>query len=161
MHRQWRQHFLLLALFACSHAERNERSIRRPVSPEHAAVTELPPDERGLPAAVPADPRFFKSTAAPDPLSCRADKDCITDTLVDTQRGCCVIKGDPLPQTWSWHAWATEHRLSSECHEVKCEPVAVPDGLPRACLLEARCLAGRCQSSCSGESPAPTPAPAN
>ncbi len=145
--------WLLALLCACSHSEKTERADQRPAAAatQHGDAGVLPPDQREVPRTIPPDPRYYTAATAPDPLACRADKDCIADTIVDPGHGCCVQGGDPMPQTWAWHAWATEHRMSSSCEDVHCDPVPVPDKMPRACVLEARCIANRCSTSCTGD----------
>lgn len=146
MSRLW----LLVLLFvwaACSHEARPAPAAPGK-TPETAAAESLPPAQP-MPRTVPPDPRYYAPAKAPDPLSCLADKDCIADIIVDTSAGCCVAQSDPMPQTWAWHAWVTEHRLSPDCEDAKCKPVAVPATLPRACLLEARCEDKRCTNTCA------------
>jgi len=139
---------LVLLMIGCSHApEARVKPPAAPATPAQAADQSLPP-AAGLPRTIPRDPRYYAPREAPDPLACRDDKDCISDTIVDAKAGCCVVESDPMPQTWAWHAWVTEHRMSPSCDDAKCQPVAVPDNLPRACLLEARCQAGRCDTRC-------------
>jgi hypothetical protein len=113
------------------------------------------PPAPALPRTTAPDPRYFSSSDAPDSLSCRDDKDCIADTIVDTQSGCCLQETEPLPQTWAWHAWVAERRMGGKCHEVKCKPVSIPDKLPKACLLEARCASGRCANTCEASATRP------
>jgi len=137
-----------LLLVACSHEARPAPTPAQGKPPEKAAAEALPPAQP-MPRTIPPDPRYYAPANAPDPLSCLADKDCISDITVDTETGCCVAQSDPMPQTWAWHAWVTEHRLSPDCRDAQCKPVAVPATLPRACLLEAHCNNGRCSNGCA------------
>ena len=89
---------------------------------------------------------YFVDEGAPDPIACREDKDCIGDTVPD-DTGCCVRSSDPLPQTWVWHTWMTERRLSGSCGEVKCPPLPVAK-MPDLCKLKVRCAADRCVNTC-------------
>lgn len=147
-------HRILIAflLLGCSHAAPS--SITAPQSQPSSAMG-TPPASR---PAVTRDPRYYVAEGAPDPLLCAADKECIGDVVVDST-GCCVVAGEPLPQTWAWHTWVTERRLSDACHDVHCAPLPVPS-MPRACSLRARCLAGRCAASCSDASEPPIGRPA-
>jgi hypothetical protein len=137
---------LLILVVACSHADRPTPAASRPASAP-APAADAGPIAAPRPL-VTHDPRYFTEQGAPDPLACTNDKDCIGDTVVD-KGGCCVVAGDPLPQTWAWHTWITERRMSETCHEAKCPPVPVPPSMPQACLLEARCVGGACQNSCA------------
>jgi hypothetical protein len=135
---------LALLALACSHGE------RRPASAPASAPSAARSPDGGPPASRPVvtnDPRYFVEAGAPDPLACDADKDCIADVIVD-QTGCCVVPGEPLPQTWAWHTWLGERRMGDACRGVKCKPLPVPS-MPRSCLLQVRCLSGRCADSCS------------
>jgi len=133
-----------LMLFACSHAA-GPSTAARP-TPEGPAAVSMPPSSP--PPAPPPDPRYYTAEKVPDPLSCTDDKECLSDSIVDPGTGCCPVSGEPMPQTWVWHAWVIEHRLSPDCRAARCTPVAVPADLPRACLLEARCELGRCRNTC-------------
>jgi hypothetical protein len=158
MTRVWLFAFLSACLSSslqgCSSSTSSSEGSRRPAAANPAkgkpdqAASEMPP-EPALPRTIPPDPRYFAPAPAPDPLSCREDKDCISDTIVDTQNGCCIQETEPMPQTWSWHAWVAEHRMTGDCHKIHCKPVAVPIKLPKACLLEAHCASGRCDNTCS------------
>ena len=135
----------VLLLVACSHAEKPPAS-----APASAPTAAQPPDGGPVAPARPLvthDPRYYTEAGAPDPLVCANDKECIGDTVTDPG-GCCVIAGDPLPQTWAWHSWITERRMSDRCHDAKCAAVPVPPSMPRACLFEAHCVNGRCANSC-------------
>lgn len=149
MTRVWLFAFLCVA---CSSSETSRRPLPRPSETKPVESAAAMPPAGGLPRTIPADPRYYAPAGAPDPLSCRDDKDCISDTIVDTQNGCCVQQSDPMPQTWAWHAWIAEHRMAGDCHKTDCKPVAVPDKLPKACLLEAQCANGRCDNTCGGSS---------
>ena len=133
----------LLVLAACSHTEKPPAAA----TPSTAPAASRPAAADAGPRAPTHDPRYYAEAGAPDPLACANDKDCIGDTVVDPG-GCCVVAGDPLPQTWAWHTWITERRMSQACHDAKCTPVPVPPSMPRACLLEARCVSGVCRNSC-------------
>src|SRR5262249_21711179 len=112
-----------MLLIACSHAE---RASSPSTLPESAPAPIPDPGPVGAPRPlVTHDPRDFTEAGGPDPLACGNDKDCIGDTVVDSG-GCCVVTGDPLPQTWAWHTWITERRMSAKCHDAKCSPVPVP-----------------------------------
>lgn len=90
--------------------------------------------------------RYFVTQGAPDPLACKADKECIADTVTGDD-GCCVISPQPWPQTWAWHTWISQRRMSAACKRVKCPPLPAPIP-PAQCYFDARCVKGRCQSSC-------------
>lgn len=97
---------------------------------------------------------YFVDEGAPDPLACRDDRDCIGDTVPD-DTGCCVRNPDPRPQTWAWHTWMTERRLSGKCDEVKCPP-SPHARMPEICKLQVKCIGGRCASTCtSGQDAGP------
>jgi hypothetical protein len=95
--------------------------------------------------------RYYVREGAPEPLACVNDRDCIGDTVTD-ETGCCVRTPDSYPQTWTWHAWLTQRRLSEDCDTVKCPPLP-SGGMPAMCRLDVHCVNSRCADSCASENP--------
>jgi hypothetical protein len=113
--------------------------------PPDAGVDETVPRLAGPDRVV--DGIYFVAEGAPDPRVCARDTDCIGDSVPD-QTGCCVRDLEPKPQTWAWHAWIAERRMSQQCDGVKCAPLPVGRRAPEICKLEARCASGRCVNGC-------------
>ncbi len=99
------------------------------------------------------DERYYVVEGAPHPLACTTDRECIGDNVTD-ETGCCVRSADTHPQTWEWHAWVTQRRLSQDCDKVTCAPIPVT-AMPKICRLDVFCRAGQCADRCEEESPPP------
>jgi hypothetical protein len=140
----------LSLLVACSGSSKKEiTGAGGRVGPDAGGGIDAMPDPHiprlsGPPRLI--DGLYFVDEGAPDPLACRADKDCIGDTVPD-DTGCCVRSSDAVPQTWVWHTWMTERRLSGKCDEVKCPPIPVGK-IPEQCKLEVKCVSSRCANTC-------------
>ena len=101
-------------------------------------------DLRGTPrlvlAGTPELPRQV------EPFACVSDADCASGPLVDPANGCCdtgVHRGVFARSYLAWRArWVKER-----CASVECAPQP-PPAPPRACALQGRCAAGRCEGSC-------------
>jgi hypothetical protein len=117
---------VLLLLAACS-------------TPSHA-------EPASRPAGHLVEGRYYVEPGAPDPLACTEDKQCIGDTVTDAG-GCCIRSSEAFPQTWPWHTWLSERRMSAACKSVKC-PALPPPEPPPDCAFETRCDKGRCRNSC-------------
>lgn len=90
---------------------------------------------------------YFSMEGAPDPLACKADSECIGDT-VTRDDGCCVMSSEPLPQTWAWHTWLSNRRMSEACKPMKC-PQPPPPSMPPDCSFKVKCVGGVCKNSCT------------
>jgi hypothetical protein len=90
---------------------------------------------------------YFVEPGAPDPLSCREDKECTGDT-VTRDDGCCVLDPTPWPQTWVWRTWLSNRRSAGDCRLVSCPEPPKPSE-PDPCGFDVHCVAGRCKSACA------------
>jgi hypothetical protein len=144
---------VLVPVLACSGSD------KKPTTPSSATVRlTLPdggvrdggPDEHIPRLSGPArmiDDRYFVDEGAPDPRACAADKDCIGDSVPD-DTGCCVRSQEAFAQTWAWHTWIVDRRLTGSCAKVSCPPVP-PPAMPEMCRLKVRCQSRVCVDSCS------------
>jgi hypothetical protein len=105
---------------------------------------------RAEPASAPAGHLvaglYYVEPGAPDPLACTEDKQCIGDTVTDAG-GCCIASAAAYPQTWPWHTWLSNRRMSATCKNVKCPELPPPEP-PPDCAFKTRCDHGRCRNSC-------------
>jgi hypothetical protein len=77
------------------------------------------------PAGRIVEEHYFVADSTPDPLACTADSDCIVDT-VTLEDGCCIGSSAIFPQSWAWHTWISERRMSGARSNVSCPPVPPP-----------------------------------
>jgi hypothetical protein len=99
-----------------------------------------PPLANTPPAVVSAaSGPYFTTGGAPDPLACKADKECLGDTITDAG-GCCVPSPLPWPQTWAYHTWLSNRRMSDACKSIKCPDLPPPEEPEhcRRCALQER-----------------------
>src|SRR5262245_4191483 len=136
----------LALVAACSSSSRAPETPPKPAAKADAA----PAADARPQARLSGPPRmlhgiYFVDEGAPDPLACRADNDCIGDTVV-AENGCCTVSSDIRPQTWAWHTWTSERRIGDGCAHVRCAAPPKPSP-PERCLLEGRCVKGRCENT--------------
>lgn len=91
--------------------------------------------------------RYYVDSSGPEPLTCKADKDCIADTVTD-DKGCCIASSRAWPQSWPYHTWlSTRRRATPVCKAMTCPQLGTPSP-PSACEIDVKCVAGKCQNSC-------------
>jgi hypothetical protein len=134
--------FLLLVLLGVS-AACSSSDARRSTS---SALREAPTAAGSMKYG-----RYFVLPGAPDPLACSQDKDCIGDTVTRPD-GCCVPDPSPWPQTWAWHTWLSERRMSPVCEAVHCPPTPIPSE-PEQCTFDVHCVSGKCANTCPASAP--------
>ena len=98
------------------------------------------------PPPSPAVP-FFLAAAAPDPLACDADADCVVGQTLDDS-GCCGSFRDMalVAQSRAYADWQAAWR-DAHCAAHECPSPPVPSESP-ACFHEARCENSRCTNTC-------------
>ena len=91
--------------------------------------------------------RYYVEAGAPDPLACKADADCLGDTVTDST-GCCVVSPKPWPQTWAWHTWLSKRRQGylGACN-MACPELPGPEQ-QEACRFAVHCTSGNCTNTC-------------
>lgn len=118
-----------------------------PSASSSAASTNDAPEKSGpAPASSMVNRIYFSTAGAPDPLACSQDSECIGDT-VTRDDGCCVMSSEAVPQTWAWHTWLSNRRMSATCKAITC-PALGPPSPPPACAFKLKCVAGKCKNSC-------------
>jgi hypothetical protein len=130
----------MIAAAACGPAKSPPPVSNPPPPVPDAAPAKVDPAPRMI------DGRYYVEAGAPDPLACQVDKDCIGDTVTD-EGGCCIASPAPYPQTWPWHTWLSNRRMSATCKAVTCPPLPIPTEPPK-CAFDVHCQAGKCVNSC-------------
>jgi hypothetical protein len=141
-------------LLACSGPSRRGETAGPPPALGDAGIDAPYADEHIPAVSGPArllEGRYFVDDGAPHPLACLRDKDCVGDTVPD-ETGCCVRSSEAYPQTWAWHSWVTDRRLSGGCEAVRCPPLPMAS-MPELCRLKVRCAERRCVNTCDSPEP--------
>ena len=132
-----------------------------PAPHQEPPLQQTPPHESAPPPPLqpPAESTmvegvYFSMPGAPEPRACTASTDCIIDTAVSSD-GCCVREFGLHPQSWPWHTWVSQHRMSATCASAACPPPPNPvPPEPGDCHMVAQCVAGRCGDACMPVPPA-------
>jgi hypothetical protein len=155
--------FIALGVCACvSGASKDKPAPPAPHEAASVASAGIPPapvDASGnaVPPVAPPPPigtmghmvdnRYYVDSSGPDPLLCKADKDCIADTVTD-DAGCCIASSRAWPQSWAYHTWlSTRRRATTVCKAMTCPSLGTPSP-PSACEIDLKCVANKCQNSC-------------
>lgn len=126
-----------------------EPPLQQTPPPETPPAALQPPAESTMLEGI-----YFSMPGAPEPRACTTNADCIIDTAVSSD-GCCVREFGLHPQSWPWHTWVSQHRMSPACARAACPPPPSPmPPDPSDCHVQAQCVAGRCGDACR---PVPPP----
>lgn len=87
-----------------------------------------------------------RTVAAPAPLDCRSDGDCLPGPLVDPKNPCCDTGVHLSVFGKGYLEWRRGH-LKARCRGVRCAALPSP-ALPQACALQGRCVKGQCRNRC-------------